>query len=636
MRAERASLVIGTAGHVDHGKTTLIRALTGVDTDRLAEEQRRGMTIDLGFAAFTLPGGQPAAVIDVPGHERFLKNMLAGVGGIDVALLVIAADDGVMPQTREHLAILRLLRVPAAVVALTKCDAVDAELIALAVEDVRAALADGPFRDAPLLPVSAATGEGLPALLEALAAVAAATPGRDAAGPARLPIDRVFVKQGFGTVVTGTMRSGTLREGDAVVLAPSGLPSRVRGLQVHGRRREEAGAGERVALNLVGLERAELGRGDWVVAPGSDVGAERLDVHLEVLPDAPAVAHRTRIRLHHGSGEVVGRLVLLAGDSLAPGATGLAQLVLERPVPAAYGDRFVLRRYAPPELIGGGVVLHGQPTRHRRNQLAVLQPLARLAQGDPLEAMAEALRVAGDRPQPEAYVLGFVPAERRPEAQAWLAAHAFSLGDGSYLHGEGAGQVAARLSAALEAFHGAQAWRVGLSAEELARRTKVALPLVRRVAGALVARGEWAARGRLFALPGHAPQLPADLARSREAMLRVLATQPLADQADFEPLGAGDRLGALLEDLVESGGLLRFAGGIFTTPAGLAGIKDRLRAAFAPGAPLTASQMREAIGTSRKYAIPFLEHLDASGFTRRQGDARTLLERAAERSEGLR
>jgi selenocysteine-specific elongation factor len=636
MTRERAPLVIGTAGHVDHGKTTLIRALTGVDTDRLAEEQRRGMTIDLGFAVFTLPDGHQAAVIDVPGHERFLKNMLAGVSGIDVALLVIAADDGVMPQTREHLAILSVLRVPRAVVALTKCDAVDAELIELAADDVRAALADGPFADAPLVPVSAVTGEGLPALIEALAAVAATAPGRGALGPARLPIDRAFVKQGFGTVVTGTMRAGTLREGDAVVIAPDGVASRVRGLQVHGRRRELAVAGERVALNLVGVERAEIGRGDWVVAAGTETSSDRLDVHLEVLPEATPVAHRTRIRLHHGSGEVIGRVVLLEGDTLEPGSSGVAQLALERPVAAAYGDRFVLRRYAPPELLGGGVVLHGQPTRHRRNQPAVLQPLARLAQGDPLDAMSEALRAAGDRPQPEELLLGFVPVDRRPEALAWLAAQAFALGDGTYLHGEGAGQVANRLSTALDAFHAAQAWRVGLNAEELARRTKVALPLVRRVAGALVTRGEWRALGRLFARPGHEPRLPAELARAQQAVLQVLAGQPLADQADFEALGAGDRLGALLEDLVEGGRLLRFTGGIFTTPEGLTGIKERLRAAFAAERQLTASQMREAIGTSRKYAIPFLEHLDASGFTRRQGDARTLLERVPAANEPAR
>ncbi|MEB3224029.1 MAG: selenocysteine-specific translation elongation factor [Candidatus Sericytochromatia bacterium] len=623
----RPPLVIGTAGHVDHGKTTLIRALTGIDTDRLAEEQRRGMTIDLGFAAFTLPDGHHAAVIDVPGHERFLKNMLAGVGGIDVALIVIAADDGVMPQTREHLAILSLLHVPRAIVALTKLDAVDAELAELAAEDVRATLADTPFARAPIVPVSALTGVGLPTLCEALGAVAAEVPGRDATGPARLPIDRVFVKQGFGTVVTGTVRAGTLREGDPVVLAPSGVSTRVRGLQVHGQRRQAAQAGERVALNLVGLERAEIGRGDWVVAPEAFVASSCLDVHVEVLPTAVPVTHRTRIRLHHGSGEVIGRLHLLDADALAPGDQRVAQLVLERPVAAAYGDRFVLRRYAPAELLGGGVVLHGQPGRHRRNQAAVLQPLSHLVEGDPLAAMAEALRAAGDRPQVEPALLGFVPAERRAEAQAWLAANAFSLGDGTYLHGEGAGEVAARLGATLDAFHAGQAWRIGLSVEELARRTKVPLPLVRRVAAALVARGEWVGHGRLHARPGHAPRLPAELARAEGEMLGLFERQPLADQADFESLGAGDRLNALLEDLVEGGRLLRFTGGIFATPGSLAVIKDRLRAAFAAEAQLTASQMREAIGTSRKYAIPFLEHLDASGYTRRQGDLRALLER---------
>ncbi|MEB3195791.1 MAG: selenocysteine-specific translation elongation factor [Candidatus Sericytochromatia bacterium] len=625
MTSSGRPFVIGTAGHVDHGKTTLVKALTGVDTDRLEEEQRRGMTIDLGFAAFSL-AGHPAAIVDVPGHERFLKNMLAGVAGVDVALLVVAADDGVMPQTREHLAILSILGVRQGVVALSKADAVDPELLELAAEDVRAALVDSSLAEAPIIPVSALTGQGLPALQDALAQAMAHARQRDMAAPARLPIDRVFSKQGFGTVVTGTLVAGTLREGDQLVLMPSDQRVRVRSLQVHGGKAPEASAGTRVAVNLAGIEREAVGRGDWLATPGALLATRRLDVRIEVLPDAPRVTHRMRIRLHLGSGETIGRVALLAGDAIEPGQSGLAQLLLEQPVAGAYGDRFVLRRYAPQHLLGGGSILHPSPERHRRGQAAVLAPLAHLEADDPLTAMAEALRQAGARPVAEASLLAFLPVERRSEGITWLQAQAFDLGDGRYLHGEGAGRLAGALTQALADFLRAQAWRVGLSAEELAKRTKQPLPLVKRVATALVRRGEWRAIGRLYSSQHHQPARPPELQRAIEQMLALLAQQPLADSADFQPCGAGDRLQPLLEDLTDEQVLLRVTGDIFTTPAALAAMHARLREAFAREPQLTASQMREAIATSRKYAIPFLEFLDTSGFTRRSGDVRMMRE----------
>ena len=625
-------LVIGTAGHVDHGKTTLIRALTGVDTDRLEEEKRRGMTIDLGFAPFVLPGGRQAGVVDVPGHERFLKNMLAGAGGMDVVMLVVAADDGVMPQTREHLDILATLHVPRGLVVLTKVDAVDPELVELAIEDVQGALAGTFMEGAPVIPVSAQTGEGLDALREALVRVADAAVPRDAAGAARLPIDRVFVKQGFGTVVTGTLVAGTLREGDAVAIAPAGLTSRVRGLHVHGAKRAEARAGQRVAVNLVGLEKHEIGRGDWLVAQGAVAPSTLLDVRLELLPHARPLAHRTRIRLHHGSGELIGRVVLLDRDELAPGEAAPAQLVLERPAAAAFGDRFVVRRYAPPDVAGGGMVLHPAPAKHRRRHAATLAALARLDAGDPLGAMAEALRQAGEKPVPEATLLGFVPLARAAEAKAWLKKHAFDAGGGRWLHGEGTLAVGAVLRDSLAKFHQALPWRLGLPVDDLAKRTKLPQPVVAKVAAAQVAAGSLAQAGRLLALPGHVPVLPPDLARARAAVLGRFAEAPLQDQEDFATAapGAGDKLPALLEDLVEAGELVRVSGGIYASAARLAAIKARLREAFAASPQLTASQMREAIETSRKYAIPFLEYLDSSGFTRRQGDVRSLLDKGGE------
>jgi selenocysteine-specific elongation factor len=622
-------LIIGTAGHVDHGKTTLIRALTGIDTDRLEEEKRRGMTIDLGFAPFRLPGGRLAGVVDVPGHEKFLKNMLAGAGGIDLVLLVVAADDGVMPQTREHLAILETLHVASGLVVLTKTDLVDPDLLALAVEDVKEALQGSFLADAPVVPVAAATGQGLDTLIAAIEQATATTPRKDASGPLRLPIDRVFTKQGFGTVVTGTLVSGTLAEGDTVAVEPAGHTSRVRGIQVHGEKRAQARAGQRVAVNLAGLEKQTIGRGDWIVAPNSGAPATLLDVQIELLPGATPLAHRARVRFHHGTAELIGRVILMDRDEIAPGQAAPAQLLLERPAMAAFGDRFVLRRYAPPEILGGGRVLHPAPAKHKRGHPGALAAMAALEAGDPIAAMAEALKQAGRRPVAGETLLGYVPAERHAEARAWLAEHAMAVDGGAYLHREGAEAMAADLLGSLGKFHAAVPWRVGLTKEELAGRTKHPVPVAGRVLTALQARGDLHRHGRLYALPTHTQALPEPLARARQAILSQLGTAPLADQEDFAATGAGDKLGALLEDLVEQGAIGRISGGIYAATPRLAEMKARLREHFGANTPFTTSEARELLGTSRKYVIPFLEYLDGQGVTRRVGDTRVVVERPA-------
>jgi selenocysteine-specific elongation factor len=622
-------LIIGTAGHVDHGKTTLIRALTGIDTDRLEEEKRRGMTIDLGFAPFRLPGGRLAGVVDVPGHEKFLKNMLAGAGGIDLVLLVVAADDGVMPQTREHLAILETLHVASGLVVVTKTDLVDPDLLALAVEDVKEALQGSFLADAPVVPVAAASGQGLDSLIAAIEQATATTPRKDASGPLRLPIDRVFTKQGFGTVVTGTLVSGTLAEGDTVAIEPAGHTSRVRGIQVHGEKRARAQAGQRVAINLAGLEKQALGRGDWIVAPNTGAPATLLDVQIELLPGATALAHRARVRFHHGTAELIGRVILMDRDEIAPGQAAPAQLLLERPAMAAFGDRFVLRRYAPPEILGGGRVLHPAPAKHKRGHPGALAAMAALEAGDPIAAMEEALKQAGRRPVAGETLLGYVPAERHAEARAWLAEHAMAVDGGAYLHREGAEFMGADLLGSLAKFHAAVPWRVGLTKEELAGRTKHPAPVAGRVLAAMQARGDLHRHGRLYALPGHTPQLPEPLARARQAILGQLGTSPFADQEDFAAAGAGDKLGALLEDLVEQGAIGRISGGIYAATARLAEMKARLREHFGANKPFTTSEARELLGTSRKYVIPFLEYLDGQGVTRRVEDTRVVVERPA-------
>ena len=384
-------IILGTAGHVDHGKTALVRCISGVDTDRLKEEKARGISIELGFAPFVLPGGQRVSIVDVPGHERFVKTMLAGAAGFDLVLFVVAANEGVMPQTREHMDILRLLGIHRGLVALTKTDLVDAQWLALVREDVGAFLADSPLRGAPVTEISAVTGEGIPALLAILRTLCAETPERPITGPCRLAVDRVFSKTGFGTVVTGTLWSGLIRRGDLLELLPSQRQARVRALQVHGEPRDEAYAGERVAINLTGTEKQYLERGCWLAAPGTLRESHRVDIRLRLLPAAPGLAQHTRVHVHHGTAEALARVILLDCDALAPGEECFAQLVLEKPMAMLAGDRLVLRFYSPVSTIGGGEVLDATASRHKGRREEALARLTALHSGDPRRMLLAAM-----------------------------------------------------------------------------------------------------------------------------------------------------------------------------------------------------------------------------------------------------
>lgn len=387
---------IGTAGHIDHGKSTLVTALTGIDPDRLAEEKARGMTIDLGFAWLTLPSGREASVVDVPGHEGFIKNMLAGVGGIDVALLVIAADEGVMPQTAEHLAILDLLQVRHGVVALTKSDLVDDEWLALVREEVAETLAPTTLANAPIIPCSAITRAGLPELLAALDAALAATdaaPGRRDIGRPRLPVDRVFTITGFGAVVTGALQDGVFKLGQEVELLPGGRRARIRGLQIHKQKVEEGRPGGRLAVNLAGIATSEIARGEVVTLPGRLRATSVLDVRLGVVASAPRpVAHNAVLDVYIGAAETPARVALLDADELRPGESGWAQLRLRDPLVAVRGDRFIVRVASPSLTVGGGLVVETQARRHKRHDAATLARLAILAEGDPADVTLAALR----------------------------------------------------------------------------------------------------------------------------------------------------------------------------------------------------------------------------------------------------
>ena len=387
--------VIGTAGHVDHGKSVLVKALTGIDPDRLREEKERGMTIDLGFAWLALPSGQEVSIIDVPGHEDFIKNMLAGVGGIELALLVISADEGVMPQTREHLAILDLLGVGSAVVAITKVDLIDdpewLELVQLEVVELLEATS---LAGAPILPVSAVTGQGLSELVDALDNALSSLPPVCASGRPRLPVDRVFTLAGFGTVVTGTLTGSSLSVGDEVEIVPPLLRARIRGLQTHKMPLESAVPGSRVAINLAGVDTGQLQRGDVVTVPGWLRPSQLIDVEVHLLEDAPQpVAHNALLTFFTAAAQSPARVRVLGRQALSPGSTGYAQLCLSHPIAIVTGDRFIVRRPSPAITIGGGRVLDAHPgRRHRRFQAEVLQRLGALAEGSPSEVLLEQLR----------------------------------------------------------------------------------------------------------------------------------------------------------------------------------------------------------------------------------------------------
>ncbi|MCL2549127.1 MAG: selenocysteine-specific translation elongation factor, partial [Symbiobacteriaceae bacterium] len=399
-------VIVGTAGHVDHGKTTLIRALTGIETDRLREEQQRGISIEIGFAYFDLPSGRRAGIIDVPGHERFIKNMLAGIAGVDLALLVVAADEGVMPQTVEHLNILSLLQIQQGLVVITKRDLVEADWLELVEEEVRERLQGSFLENAEILAVSATTGEGLPALVAAIDRLTSSAQERDSKGVARLPVDRVFSVSGFGTVITGTLLSGSIALGDRLDLLPRGMTLRVRSLQVHGERVEEVLAGQRAAVNLAGIDQDQLQRGDVLASLGTLKSTMMLDARLHHLSSSPrALQQRTRVRVYSGAAEVMARLTPLEEEIIEPGQSSLVQLRLEEPLAVDAGGIFILRSYSPMTTIAGGTIIDPHPHKKTRFREAQVAALRIREQGDPLQqAMQQLYTLSPTLPDREAFL----------------------------------------------------------------------------------------------------------------------------------------------------------------------------------------------------------------------------------------
>jgi selenocysteine-specific elongation factor len=622
--------VIGTAGHVDHGKSALVKALTGIDPDRLQEEKEREMTIDLGFAWLKLPGGQEVSIVDVPGHERFVKNMLAGVGGIDLALLVIAADEGVMPQTREHLAILDLLDVRRGIVAISKTDLVDSDLLSLVEADAAEVIADTALEDSPIVACSAVTGEGLPELVEAIEKELAQTPPKRDLDRPRLPIDRAFTVAGFGTVVTGTLVDGSFRVGQEVEIVPGGLRSRLRGMQTHQHKLEEASPGRRLALNLVSISPRDLRRGMVVTTPGWLRPTIAIDVRLRAVSYLPRpIRHNLQVSFHSGSSEVSGRVLLLDHDELSTGQTAWAQVRLEEPLAAAPGDFFVIR--SPNDTLGGGKVVDTHVRRHRRFHQPTLETLEKLDRGSPEDMLLVALsRLEPCEVSQLARHTELTPdqvlaaAASLVESSRALVLGARELGPTSLLYSaKGFADLSGRAKDILSAFHRQRPLRRGVAREELRSRLGLDPRAFEAVVATWVKQGDVREESGTLALPQHAPSLSAAQQASADAFLASLRASPYAPPTDSPPDSE------LLAYLEEEGQIVRVADNIAFAREAYEAMASRIVEHLKAQGTITLAQVRDMFAASRKYAQALLEYLDDQRITHRVGDERVLRRKAS-------
>ncbi|MCL2189616.1 MAG: selenocysteine-specific translation elongation factor [Defluviitaleaceae bacterium] len=639
-------VLIGTAGHVDHGKTTLITALTGIEhdkIDRLKEEKKRGITIDLGYACLPLPDGGVASIIDVPGHEKFIKNMLAGASGIDLVLLVIASDDGVMPQTREHLSILQLLNAQSGIIVLTKCDVTDEDWRTLVKEDIRALTKNTFLGNAPIVEVSARTGSGI---LELKSLILTQVTSRNLCSPqgfnhSRLPIDRVFSVEGFGTVVTGTLTEGTLHVGETVHIFPANTPAKVRNIQVHGGDVAEAFAGQRAAVNLSGIRKEDVKRGD-ILAPADALHPTRmLDVRLEILPDSPReVKNNTRLHFYHGTFNALCKAVLLHGTTLKAGQSTYAQLRFTEDIAVKQGDRFVVRFYSPMETVGGGIILHTQPQKHRRAKANEIekrltqreqaqksgdicaQILQRIADGSPNLTPLDEIKKNN----------GSAPVQFDEAVTTLMQAGKVTRISETHVIDEGfRTQFAARLTKQLAAYHAANPLQRGIRREELRGQLLPkakpalfdALLHIYEATHIRVVEGRVASANFSIQLTPAQQQIRDDICtRLQSAPYMPPAMEEL--QALWQKKTADFR--QVMDALQAEGAIITTEAGIFFHASTVTSAKEIFTQLYgsAPTQNVTLALFRDTLGTSRKFALSLLEYFDRTGFTRKEGEGRVL------------
>ncbi len=636
--------VIGTAGHVDHGKSTLVEALTGIHPDRLKEEREREMTIDLGFAWLTLPNGEEVGVVDVPGHRDFIENMLAGIGGIDAVLFVVAADEGVMPQTREHLAILDILRIEGGVVALTKVDLMDdPDWLDLVETDLHQVLQGTILANAPVVRVSARRRTGLDELIQAISACLSGRPARPDYGRPRLPIDRVFTIAGFGSVVTGTLSDGQLKVGDEVDILPQGLRGRVRGLQTHKRKGDHAVPGSRTAVNISGVAVEEIQRGGVLAHPGDYLPTRWLDTRFRLLADASAgLKHNTEVKFYLGAAEVVARLRLLGSEELLPGEEGWLQLELSEPVVAMRGDRYILRRPSPGETLGGGSVVDPHPSgRHKRFSPGVLERLEALSHGTPAEILLQALLAQGFGTLKEAVARSSLDEDSAAQAveelfrnrqlvnlEAGITDNGIIPKPVDLVASRGSWErLAAEAVRNVSEYHQVYPLRLGIPREELKSRLKDFLrsssaKLFNLMIRRLVESAQLSEQGTLILIPGHAIRFNPTQQNKLNGLLKRFSANPYSPPSPKEcQAEVGEDLYQALLDLGE---LVQVSPEAVFRKQDYATMIEQVKHLIQQNGGLTAAQARDHFNTSRKYILGLLEHLDAIGVTVREGDLRKL------------
>jgi selenocysteine-specific elongation factor len=628
-------LIIGTAGHVDHGKTTLIKALTGKDTDRLKEEKERGISIELGFAHFILPSGKRIGIVDVPGHERFLRHMLAGVGGMDMVLLVIAADEGVMPQTKEHMQILQLLGVRTGIVVLTKSDTVDREWLDMVEEDVRLFLRDTVLERAPICRVASITGQGITALIQCIETQAITIIPRPNAGAFRMPIDRVFTMQGFGTVVTGTLWSGMINEGDKAVIEPGGLDVRVRGIQVYSKKVAAACAGQRTALNLAGVEVEDLTRGHVIVKAGVLIPSHMIDARLVLLKDTEIkeLHNGTRVRFYTGTSETIGRVYLLDQERLQPGETALVQIRLESTVAVCYGDHYVLRLYSPMITMGGGIILEPDAGKRRRFDTKTLEVLRGKEAGAPdtliYQTIAEAKSLVSFD-----FIIKRFSQFTMAQTGEWL--HTL-VEDGRvkrwdidgvnyFLDRETELHWLEEITEHLAAYHRNFPLRTGIPREELRQKffKKLTQKQFQTVLGMWQQLGRLHCEGQKIRLSSHQVIYKGLHKQWQEKIEREYINHLFSppENVAILPNSKNKEAAEVWDSLLERGIIVRIAEGMYFHQHAIVKAQEALEEYFATNERLTPADFRDLIGSSRKYCVPLLEHFDNIGVTKRINEYR--------------
>lgn len=633
------NIVLGTAGHVDHGKTALIKALTGVDTDRLKEEKDRGITIDLGFASLMLPNGQTVGVVDVPGHERFVKNMVSGASGIDLVMMVIAADEGVMPQTREHLHICSFLGIQTGIIALTKVDLVDKEWLEVVSDDIREFVKGTFLGGVPVVPVSAATGDGLPEFLEALAQIAAHVGEETDTGLFRLPIDRVFTMKGFGTVVTGTLMSGQVNVGDGVDILPSKITAKIRGIQVHNQAVARAESGQRTAINLQGVEKSMIVRGDVLSVPGVFEPSRRLDVFFEYMPfGEKKLKNRSLLRFHVGTGEIMARLILQNQEEIEPGGNGYAQIVLEAPVVAEAGDRFVMRSYSPVTTIGGGIVMDPAPKKHKRYSENVGQELGLLHGGTDEQKVLAVIERAGLTGISFTQLIIRTGIPRQPleailEVLSARKAVLLDREEQSVLSYGAYGTFQQRIIAEVQHYHQKFPLKEGLLKEQI-RTTLgqfVGPKLFNRAIKNLENEGKLVISREHVRIPSHQVQLGEELEELKSGIVLLYSnaglTPPSIKEAAEKFAERKNQFAHVVGIMIKEGLLIKINEELCFHAEAIRALREDYKKLLLKEGKATPASFKELTGLSRKFIIPLMEYFDMIKLTIRAGDHRLLRER---------